>query len=92
MRWPTLLTSFHLVLERGRAVLDQLLQRQRRVRHVQIQQALHLLRMVELEHLLVAIVAGLDEVQQHVNHLLEKLASLRAGGNIVWQDIWTENG
>ena len=78
------LTSLDLVLERGGAIDDQLLQRDCLIRQLQIEQLLHVLWMMEVQNFLVSIVARVHIVQQDVNHLLQELTRLRLRSVYVW--------
>ena len=81
------LTSFHLILQGLLAVHNQLLQAHRTLGDLQLQELLHILRMVEVEHLLVAVIRGFDKVQQHVDDLQQELLGLGSCCNICGQQI-----
>lgn len=72
------LTRLHLILQRCGAILDQLLQWQRPIRHFQVQQTLHILGMMKVQDLFIAIVRCLDKVQQDIDNLQQKFTCLRA--------------
>lgn len=73
----SILTGLHLVFQSGGAVDNQLLQGNRLVGDLQVEQLLHVLGMVEVQNLLVAVVASVYVVQQNIDDLLEELARLR---------------
>lgn len=81
------LTSFHLILQCGGAVDNQLLQRNGLIADLEIQQLLHVFRMVEVENLLVPVIASVHVVQENVDDLLEEFTSLRLRRFDVRQNI-----
>lgn len=84
------LTGFHLVLQSGGTVDEQLLEGQTRVRDFKIQQTHHLGGMMEIENLGIPIVRRLDEIQQDIHHLHQEFSSRRETFDIVRQDIWEQ--
>ena len=62
-----------MVFERGAAVLDELLQGDSFVGDVEVQESAHLLRVVEVQDLVVAVMLVLDVVQQDVHDLEQEL-------------------
>lgn len=68
-------TCLNLVLEGDAAVVNELLQGDRSVRQVQVQQAQHVGRMVEVQHLAVPVVALSHELHQHLCQLQQELSS-----------------
>lgn len=81
------LTGSHLVLQRGCAILHQLLQWQCRIRQVQIQQTLHFLGMMELQHTFTAIVLRANIVQENVDDFQEEFLRLGIGSHICWKNV-----
>lgn len=82
-----ILTSSHLILQRGRTILYQLLQWQCCVGQIQIQQTFHFLGMMKLQHTFIAIVLCANVVQENVNDFQQKLFRLRIGSHICWKNI-----
>lgn len=78
------LTSLHLVLERGCAIHDQLLQRHCLICQLQIEQFLHVFWMMEVQNFLVSVVASIHIVEQDVNNLLQEFACLGLRCMYVW--------
>lgn len=84
------LTGLDLVLERLRAVHNQLLETHGTVRDLELEQFLHVLRVVELEHLLVAVIRVFDKVQQDIDDFQQELFGLGARCHICGQEICVE--
>lgn len=89
--WATkcesILTGLHLILQSGCAVDNQLLQWHRLVGDLQVEQLLHVLGMMEVQNLLVSVVASVDVIQQNVDDLLKEFARLRRGRFNIWHNI-----
>lgn len=81
------LTSSHLVLQRGRTILHQLLQWQCSIGQFQIQQTLHLFGMMELQHTLISVVLCANVVQKNVDDFQKKFFRLWICSHICWKNI-----
>ena len=81
------LTCFDLVLQRLTAVLQQLLDGDALLGDVQVQQTPQLLRMVEVDHLLIPVERLLDEVEKDVHHALKEFLRFRITVRVGWQQI-----
>ncbi len=69
-------TCFDLVLQGISAILQELVQGKRFIRDVEVQHVLQLVRMVEVDDLAVAVVGIGDEVQEDLDDVTQKLASV----------------
>lgn len=67
------LTSFDLILQSSRTVVNELLQWQPIFRNSQVQELLHFCWVMEIQNFLIAVVGSPNEVKQDVYHLLKKL-------------------
>lgn len=81
------LTSLHLILQRCGAIGDQLLQWNSFVTELQVDQFLHVFGMMEIQDLLVSIIASIHVVQEDVDDLLEKLSRFWLSSFNVRQNI-----
>lgn len=85
------LTRFHLILERLGTVHNQLLQRNGTLGDLQLEQLLKVLRVVEVEHLLVPVIRRFDEVEQDIDDLQQEFPRLGPCCRVRRQQICKED-
>ena len=80
-----LLTCFDLVLQSLAAVLQKLFDGDALLRNAEVQETPQLLRVVEVDHLLIPVKCLLDEVVKDVHHTLKEFLCLRVAVRVGWQ-------